>query len=161
MTLIIHNTLLEDKYMADRAKKQVPIKEGMMRLPQSPSGKGSLIGSKCRKCGAQFFVKRDICESCQSQNLEEITLSDRGKLYAFSVMNYPAPPPYKPATPFVPFGVGWVELPEGLVIYSLLTENNPAKLKIGMEMELTFSKFDQDKDGNDIMVSMFKPAKSN
>jgi uncharacterized protein len=143
--------------MAEIIKKQIPIKEGMMRLPQSSTKKGSLIGCKCRKCGEQFFVKREICENCQSQDLEEITLSSNGKLYAFSVMYYPPPPPYKPAKPFVPFGVGWVELPEGLVIYSLLTENDPSKLKVGMEMELIFNKFDEDKDGNDLMVCMFKP----
>jgi uncharacterized OB-fold protein len=147
--------------MADTVKKQVPIKEGMMKLPASPADKGSLIGCKCRKCGEKFFVKRDICENCQSQDLEEITLSDKGKLYAFSVMYFPPPPPYKPANPMVPFGIGWVELPEGLVIYSLLTENDAKKLKVGMKMELTFNKFDQDKDGNDIMVYMFKPVAAN
>lgn len=145
--------------MADIAKKQLPIKDGMMRLPQSPTDKGSLIGCKCRKCGELFFVNRSICENCQSTNLEEMTLSGTGKLYAFSVMYYPAPPPYKPADPFVPFGVGWVELPEGLVIYSLLTENDASKLKVGMKMELEFNKFAEDKDGNDIIVPMFKPAK--
>ena len=143
--------------MAEIIKRQIPIKEGMMRLPQSSTDKGSLIGCKCRKCGEQFFVKREICENCQSQDLDEITLSSNGKLYAFSVMFYPPPPPYKPPKPFVPFGVGWIALPEGLVIYSLLTENDPSKLKMGMEMELIFNKFDEDKDGNDLMVCMFKP----
>lgn len=147
--------------MVNDAKKQVPIKEGMMSLPRSPADKGHLIGSKCRKCGELFFIKRDICEKCQSQDLEEIALSSNGKLYAFSVMYYPAPPPYKPDNPFVPFGIGWIELPEGLVLYSLLTENDPKKLKIGMAMELTIEKFGQDKDGNDIMVCMFKPKNAN
>jgi uncharacterized OB-fold protein len=145
--------------MVDAAKKQLPIKEGMMKLPQSPTDKGSLIGCKCQKCGELFFVKRAICENCQSQALEEITLSGTGKLYAFSIMYYPAPPPYIPANPFVPFGVGWVELPEGLVIYSLLTVNDASKLKIGMEMELILKKFAEDKYGNDIIVPMFKPVK--
>lgn len=147
--------------MAEQGKKQLPILEGMLKLPQSPSETGSLIGCRCLKCGERFFVKRQICENCQSQELEEITLSNRGKLYAFSVMNYPPPPPYKPAKPFVPFGIGWIELPEGLVIYSLLTENDPAKLKVGMDMELTICKFDEDKDGNDLMVCMFKPVSRN
>jgi uncharacterized OB-fold protein len=145
--------------MIDSAKKQIPIKEGMMKLPQSPTDKGSLIGCKCRKCGQLFFVKRDMCENCQSQDLEEITLSGTCKLYAFSVMYYPAPPPYKPANPFVPFGIGWVELPEGLVVYSLLTENDASKLKVGMKLELIFNKFTEDKDGNDVIVPMFKPVK--
>jgi uncharacterized protein len=144
--------------MVDASKKQLPIKEGMLKLPQSATDKGSLIGCKCRKCGELFFIKREICENCQGQDLEEVALSDTGTLYAFSVMYYPAPPPYKPANPFVPFGIGWVELPEGLVIYSLLTENDAGKLKVGMKMQLIFNKFSEDKDGNDLIVPMFKPV---
>jgi uncharacterized OB-fold protein len=147
--------------MGNSTGKQIPFKEGMMKLPQSPSDKGSMIGSKCRKCGEQFFIRREICENCQGRDLEEITLSNTGKLYAFSVMYYPAPPPYKPPDPFVPFGLGWIELPGGMVLYSLLTENDPKKLKIGMEMELTFEKFGEDKDGNDVMICKFKPSGAN
>jgi len=144
--------------MGNSTGKQVPFKQGMMKLPQSPSDKGHLVGSRCKKCGEQFFILREICENCQGRDLEEIALSNRGKLYAFSVMNYPAPPPYKPPDPFVPYGLGWIELPDGMVLYSLLTENDPRKLKIGMEMELTFEKFSEDKDGNDVMICKFKPA---
>jgi uncharacterized OB-fold protein len=144
--------------MENSTKKKIPVKEGMMELPKSAGDGGYLIGSKCRKCGELFFIKRQICENCQSQDLETIKLSSKGKLYAFSVMYYPAPPPYKPPEPFVPYGVGWIELPEGLVLYSLLTENDPRKLRVGMEMEVTFDKFSEDKDGNDIMVCKFQPV---
>jgi uncharacterized OB-fold protein len=144
--------------MENSTRKKIPIKEGMMELPKSAGDRGYLIGSKCRKCGELFFIKRQICENCQSQDLETIELSSKGKLYAFSVMYYPAPPPYKPPEPFVPYAVGWIELPEGLVLYSLLTENDPKKLKVGMEMEVTFDKFSEDKDGNDVMVCKFQPV---
>jgi len=146
--------------MDSSIKKQVPIKEGMMELPMSPGDKGCLIGSKCRKCEELFFIKRQIFENCQSQDLETVNLSSTGKLYAFSVMYYPAPPPYNPPKPFVPFGVGWIELPEGLVLYSLLTENDPKKLTVGMDMELVIDKFSEDKDGNDVMVCKFRPVKA-
>lgn len=144
--------------MATSSAKQIPIKEGMMKLPSSPGEKACLIGSKCRSCGETFFVRRERCENCQSQDLADITLSTKGKLYAFSVMYYPAPPPYKPPDPFVPYGLGWIELPEGIRIYSLLTENDPSKLKVGMEMELLFEKFEEDEQGNDVMVYKFRPV---
>ena len=147
--------------MGNIAKKRVPLMEGMMKLPQSPGDKGHLIGSKCRSCGELFFIKREMCENCQSQDLEEIALTNTGKLYAFSVMFYPAPPPYKPPEPFVPYGLGWIELPEGLVLFSLLSENDPKKLKVGMEFELIFEKLEEDKDGNDVMVYKFQPKKAN
>jgi len=146
--------------MSTNGKKQVPLLDGMMKLPASPGDTGHLIGSKCRKCGELFFIRREICENCQSQDLEEIALSKKGKLYAFSVMFYPAPPPYKPPEPFVPYGLGWIELPEGIILFSLITENDPKKLVAGMEMELLFDKQEEDKDGNDVMVYKFQPGKA-
>jgi len=122
--------------MGDVKARQVPFKEGMMVLPTSDGDRGNLLGSKCKKCGEQFFIRRDICENCQGRELEDILLGNRGKLYAFSVMFYPAPPPYKPPDPFIPYGLGWIEMPGGTVLYSLLTENDPKKLKVGMDMEL-------------------------
>ena len=147
--------------MNANGKKQVPLMDGMMKLPASSGDGGNLVGSKCRKCGELFFIKRDICENCQSQDIEEIALSKKGKLYAFSVMFYPAPPPYKAPDPFVPYGLGWIELPEGLILFSLLTENDPKKLKVGMEMELVFEKLEDDKDGNEVFVYKFRPGGNN
>ncbi len=146
--------------MSTNGKKQVPLLDGMMKLPAFPGDTGHLIGCKCRKCGELFFIRREICENCQGQELEEIALSKKGKLYAFSVMFYPAPPPYKPPEPFVPYGLGWIELPEGIVLFSLITENDPKKLIVGMEMELLFDKLEEDKDGNDVMVYKFQPGRS-
>ena len=146
--------------MDSERKRRIPIREGMTELPQSPGEGGHLIGSKCRLCGELFFIERDFCENCQSQELETVSLSSKGKLYAFSVMYYPAPPPYVPPKPFVPYGVGWIELPEGLVLNSLLTENDPKKLKVGMDMELVIEKFGEDKDGNELMVCKFRPVEA-
>jgi len=139
-------------------RKQIPIRRGMMTLPESAREEGRLLGSRCRQCDELFFIERPLCENCQGSDLETVPLSSSGKLYAFSVMYYPAPPPYKAPDPFVPYGVGWIELPEGLVLYSLLTENDPAKLKVGMDMELVIDKFSEDEQGNDVMVCRFRPA---
>jgi uncharacterized OB-fold protein len=146
--------------MNTSTNKQIPIKDGMMVLPSPDGEPGHLLGSKCRDCEELFFVERQICENCNGQNLETTTLSSTGKLYAFSVMYYPAPPPYQKPDPFEPYGVGWIELPEGLVLYSLLTENDPEKLKIGMDVELSIECFRQDEDGNDIMVTRFRSVET-
>ncbi len=137
---------------------QIPVRNGMMELRDGVEA--TLLGSQCCDCGERFFVVRQICEHCQGTQLEDIQLSDTGKLYAFSVMYYPPPPPYRGPEPFVPFGIGWVELPEGIVIYSLLTENDPQKLAVGMEMKLTFSTFAEDEKGNEIIVPRFAPCQA-
>ena len=49
----------------------------------------------------------------------------------------PKSPPYAGAAgPFEPFGVGYVELPGELRVEARLTEADPARLRIGMPMEL-------------------------
>ncbi len=58
----------------------------------------------------------------------------------------------------MPFGVGYVELPEGIRVEARLTENDPDELRIGMEMELVVEKFIDDEDGNELMTFAFRPV---
>ena len=59
----------------------------------------------------------------------------------------------------VPFGQGFIEMPGGLRIASVLTTADPKELKIGMDMELVIDKLYEDEEGNDVMNYKFKPAK--
>ena len=58
----------------------------------------------------------------------------------------------------MPFGVGYVELPEGIRVEGRLTLNDPAQLEIGMEMELRIEKFLEDEQGNDVVAFAFAPV---
>jgi uncharacterized OB-fold protein len=61
---------------------------------------------------------------------------------------------------FVPYGVGYVEL-DGLIrVEARLTESDPEKLVIGMEMELVLERLGVDDDGNDVVTYAFAPAAS-
>lgn len=137
-------------------KKQIPIQEGLFTWPaDSPQ----LIASKCKNCGEVVFPVQKGCAHCTQENMEEILLSKRGKLWSWTVQCFPPPaPPYiGPAAPetFVPFGVGYIEFPEGVRVEGRLKENEPKKLRIDMEMELVIEKFVEDKDGNDVMTFAF------
>ena len=59
---------------------------------------------------------------------------------------------------FVPFGVGYIELPEGLRVQGRLTVNDAAQLKIGMPMELTLEPFGRDEAGREVLVYAFAPV---
>ena len=89
-------------------------------------------------------------------------MSRRGRLWSWTIQRFPPPvPPYTgPAEreSFVPFGVGYVELPEGIRVESRLTLNDPAQLEIGMEMELGIEKFLEDEQGNDVVAFVFAPV---
>jgi uncharacterized OB-fold protein len=69
-------------------------------------------------------------------------------------------PPYKGPSgrDFGPFGVGLVQLEDVIRIEGRLSENDPAKLEFGMEVELTMVPFTSDDDGTEIVTFAFKPA---
>ncbi len=71
-----------------------------------------------------------------------------------------AGPPYAGPTgkDFVPFGVGLVQLGDVIRVEGRLTENDPAKLEFGQEVELTMVPFTTDEDGNEIVTFAFQPV---
>ncbi len=59
---------------------------------------------------------------------------------------------------FVPFGVGLVQLDDVIRVEGRLTENDPAKLEFGQEVELTMVPFAADEEGNEIITFAFQPV---
>jgi uncharacterized OB-fold protein len=136
---------------------QVPIAEGLFTFP-SPAPQ--LIASRCAACGEVAFPRQTSCAACTGDRTEEILLSRRGVLWTWTIQRFPPPaPPFKGAREdFVPFGVGYVELPEGIRVETRLTENDPEALEIGMPMELVLEAFDSDAAGNERMTFAFRPV---
>jgi len=140
-------------------KKQVPVMEGLFTWP---ADKPKLIANKCKSCNAIYFPTTFRCANpdCRGQELEEIQLPTKGKLWSYTIDYYPLPPPYKSPKEFKPFGVGEVEFPGGMRIAGQITDCDPEKdLKIDMDMELVFEKLYDDDEGNEIIGWKFKPAK--
>jgi uncharacterized OB-fold protein len=145
--------------MPDAAVKRVPIQAGLFRWP---SERPRLLASRCRVCGELCFPQQEACPACTARDAESVELSPRGRLWTWTIQRFPPPtPPWiGPSDPrsFVPFGVGYVELPEGIRVEGRLTENDPARLEIGMEMELVLEKFQDDADGNELVTFAFRPV---
>jgi uncharacterized OB-fold protein len=49
-----------------------------------------------------------------------------------------------------------IELPEGLRVTAVLEENDPEKLRVGMEMALATTTFFEDQEGNEVLGYKFK-----
>ncbi len=81
-------------------------------------------------------------------------LSRSGTLWAWTAVTA-APPGYVGGTPY---GVGVVELPEGIRIISRLTESDPAALAFGCPMELRIVPLHTHADGHDVISYAFAPA---
>ena len=137
--------------------KQIPIKEDLFTWP---SDAPQLIGGKCPECGEHHFPLQQNCPSCASRSIDAVKLSRRGKLWTWTTQTFvpPVPPYTGPIEGFKPFGVGYIELPEGLCVEGRLTTADISKLRIGMEVELVVETFKTDEQGNDILSYAFAPV---
>ena len=98
-----------------------------------------LLGSECRACGTVSFPRQNACPRCTSTDVTERRLARRGALWSWTIQRFrPKSPPYAgdEGEAFEPYGVGYVELPGEVRVEARLTVSDPARLRIGMEMEL-------------------------
>src|SRR5262249_18142979 len=136
----------------------VPVAEGVFTFP---ADEPQLIGSKCRACGIVTFPSQDSCPRCAATEMAEHLLPRRGRLWAWTTQEFPPPsPPYAGPTgkDFVPFGVGYVELPGEVKVETRLTEVDASALRNGMEMELVVVPFRTADDGNEVVTFAFAPV---
>jgi uncharacterized OB-fold protein len=125
-----------------------------------PEENPQLIGSQCGTCGATVFPVQTHCPKCSKADMSDLALPRRGTLVAWTTQGFPPGAPYAGPTgkDFVPFGVGLVQLEELVRVEGRLTENDPAKLQFGMDVELTMIPFTTDADGNEVVTFAFKPV---
>ena len=127
-------------------------------LPDGPR----LRGSRCTDCGTHAFPAQKSCQRCTGTNTEPVLLSNKGTLWTFTIQGFPPKsPPYRgdanPET-FKPFGVGYVELAGEVKVEPRLTESDPSKLTIGMELAMTLETIGTDSSGNEIVTFAFAPT---
>ena len=126
-----------------------------------PDQNPQLIGSRCLSCGATTFPVQQRCPRCSGADMSELLLPRRGTLVAWTTQGFLPGPPYagrETAKTFTPFGVGLVQLEDVIRVEGRLTENDPAKLRFGMDVELTMVPFTTDDEGNEIVTFAFQPV---
>lgn len=136
--------------------ERIPVGKGLLTEPLDQLEQVRLVGTHCRDCGEVMFGTYHSCANCASENVEQIPLSKRGTLWSYTVINHCPPAPYKgPTDPFIPFGEGLVELPEGVRVVSVL-DCDLKRIHIGMELELVTYPLFVDDDGKEVIAWKFK-----
>ena len=143
--------------MNARGKKQTAIKEGLFTIPLFPPEQVRLIVSKCKNCGEISLGRKQTCANCGGGNLEAVPLSRSGKLWTYTVIRHKPPGDYIGPDPFVPFGLGLVEVPEGIRVLSPI-QCDPEKLKVGMDLEMDVYPLYVDEGGNEVVTFRFRPV---
>jgi uncharacterized OB-fold protein len=116
---------------------RTPVAEGLFTWPDKQP---RLIGSRHPGTGAVSFPAAD-----PGAGEDPVLLSRVGTLFTWTTQEFvPPSPPYAAdtdAASFRPYAVGYVELPEGILVEGRLTESDPERLAIGQEMELVVIPF--------------------
>jgi len=96
-----------------------------------------LYGTKCKKCGTFAYPRRRVCIKCYAKDeFDDFQLPRTGKVYTFAKDHlFPSPDP--------PTIMAVVDMEGGGRFYGQLTDVDPAQVKIGMPVELTFRRFHQ------------------
>ena len=131
--------------------KNIPIRDGLFTLPSRPGEHPSILGSRCTQCDHIDFPPRAVCPECLHEDMVKTPLSRRGTLYTYSMINYPAP------GLTAPYAVGYIDLPEGIRVFSMLTGWGKAGLAVGMDVEMIIEKFMEDEQGNTLLTNKFRP----
>ncbi|MGO9189733.1 MAG: Zn-ribbon domain-containing OB-fold protein [Streptosporangiaceae bacterium] len=138
--------------------RQIPVAEGLFTWP---ADEPRLIGARCAGCGLVGFPAGPACQRCGGTEVTQTLLKDRGTLWTFTTQNFrPPSPPYdgtEGAETFLPYALGYVELPGEVMVEARLTESDPARLAIGQPMRLVIVPYTVQADGTEVLTFAFAP----
>jgi uncharacterized OB-fold protein len=111
-----------------------PIAEGLWTAEAQPR----LIGGRLPSGKIVFpFPEGDA-----AKDVEPYALSRSGKLWSWTSQDFQPKAPYDGPEAFVPFLLGYVELPGEVIVESRIVDATLADLKLGMAMEFVIAPFD-------------------
>lgn len=115
------------------AQSSLPCVEGLF----TAEGAARVHGSRCVACGMPYFPKSANCHnpSCPGSKMEPVDFGGRGKVWSYSVANFPPPPPHKFDQPFKPYAIAVVDLDAGLRLVGQMVDP-PEALQVGAAVEL-------------------------
>lgn len=116
------------------SEERVPCVEGLF---SDQDGTAVLHGSRCSTCDTPYFPKAAACHNpeCSGSNMEDFDFGGEGKLWSYSVADFPPPPPHKFDKPFVPYAIGVVDLDAGLRLIGQMVDK-PEDVRVDSRIEL-------------------------
>jgi len=83
-----------------------------------------------------------ISEGDAGKSMDVIKLSRTGTLWSYTTQEFKPKPPYDGPEEFVPFLLGFIELPGEIIVEGHIIETTLEELELGMDMELVITAFD-------------------
>ncbi len=140
----------------DKAARK-PIRDGLLAGALEDLDQVSLYGSHCPSCGETSLGANDVCPNCGGASVSRTPLSRSGTLWTYTVVRHKPPGNYQGPDPFKPFGLGLVELPDGIRVLSPI-DAPPEQLRIGMPLQFHPYVLRTDEGGAEIVAFSFQPV---
>lgn len=119
------------------------MKEGVARFWREIPQRYNFIGNKCENCEHVYFPPRESCPMCRRKSIgkmKEMKLSGKGEVITYSIIHV-GPSGFEEQTPY-PIAI--IKLEEGPQITAQIVDCSLNEIKIGMQVESTFRKIQQD-----------------
>ncbi len=116
-----------------------------------------LEGTHCSACERNYFPPRKVCPSCRAGDLESRELQGSGTLYSYTRMSQSM----RGFANLGPSTVGMVQLDDGPLIMTQLTDVEGVDLHIGMPVEMVTRKIRESSEHGYIVYGYkFRPVLS-
>ncbi len=118
-------------------------------------GSGALVleGSICADCYKTVFPPVPICPECMSDAVSAQPLPTHGTLYSWSVVHV-APKGWT-----VPYTAGYVDLSEGVRVFTHIVDADPGDLEMDMDVALCVATLGAEDDGTPKASYAFAPVR--
>lgn len=114
-----------------------------------------LIGGRHRESGRVVFPY-----PTGDARYDAIDLPRRGKVWSWTIQRFrPKSPPYIGPEAFEPFAIGYVELPDAVIVETRLTGIAFDAIRIGMDVETVLLPFATDAAGRAVLTYAFAPVR--
>jgi uncharacterized OB-fold protein len=113
--------------------RPAPILTEDNRMFWDEAAQGRLVAQRCANCGRLRHPPRPMCPHCHSLEYEAMELSGNGTVYSYAVLHHPRHPAFT-----YPLLTALVDLDEGIRLVTNLVDIDPAEVRIGMPVQVTF-----------------------
>jgi uncharacterized OB-fold protein len=115
-----------------------------------------LLVQTCTACGNRQLPWGPCCTRCLSQDLGVLKASGRGTVFSFTIVRQAIHPTFSANVPYV---VADIELEEGPIMTSNVTDVPVEEVRIGMPVEVWFDNEAEDAFHTKLRLPKFRPIK--
>jgi uncharacterized OB-fold protein len=118
------------------------------------TARDELVVQTCNACGTKQLPGGPCCTTCLSQDLAWERASGRGTVFSFTVVHHAFHPSFAERVPYV---VADVQLEEGPILTTNVTDVAPEDVRIGMPVRAWFDELVEDAFHVPLKLPKFRP----